>query len=575
MKKILLTLAIALGSKVSFSQVIFSGESPASIQGSYAMTYAPAGADWGVVDLLDPANAVLDTLVLISDGTAGDSLGCFAAVNGADVAGHIAILYRGECQFGTKALNAQNAGAIAVVIINNVPGGPVGMAGGDDGGSVTIPVVMIGDDAGAILVEEMQNGPVEVFIGNKTGFYPNDLGMLSRSVLRSKASAMPSLLAQTNADYDFQIGAWVYNFGFQDQTNLTLNATVEVGGVEVYNETSANVASLLAGDSVYLTLPDFSLATYDEGYYNMVYSVTSDSVDFYDFDNELGADFYINPTDFSYATYDQTLNVPNSSGGFRSTAATASYSACIAFRDPNASRVAATGMTFASVLGADAVQPTLDGEPMVITMYSYDDVFTDLNDAPNPIAGYTELTMGEFFYVGDPQGEMVSGEFNDQIVLEDNQRYFFCVTTYNPDLFIGFDPNADYTLNGNLYLQPYAPVESDGTFNPVGFGFDAIPGISVQFKDALLVNLEAEKLALDMRAYPVPASSQVTVDFKDNKVNFLEVLNVAGQRVVAQDVNTMDNSVFVDVNGLENGVYMFKMHLENGMSKTLQVVVSH
>jgi len=212
---------------------------------------------------------------------------------------------------------------------------------------------------------------------------------------------------------------------------------------------------------------------------------------------------------------------------------------------------------------------------MVITMYSYDDVFTDLNDAPNPIAAYTQLTMGEFLYVGDPQGEMVSGEFNDQIVLEDNQRYFFCVTTYNSDLFIGFDPNADYSLNGNLYLQPYAPIESDGTFNPVGFGFDAIPGISVQFKDALLVNLEAEKLALDMRAYPVPASSQVTVDFKDNKVNFLEVLNVAGQRVVAQDVNTMDNSVFVDVNGLENGVYMFKMHLENGMSKTLQVVVSH
>jgi len=449
------------------------------------------------------------------------------------------------------------------------------MGGGVDGGSVTIPVVMIGDDAGAILVEEMQNGPVEVFIGNKTGFYPNDLGMLNRSVLRSKASAMPSLLAQTNADYDFQVGAWVYNFGFQDQTNLTLNATVEVGGVEVYNETSANVDSLLAGDSVYLTLPDFSLATYDDGYYNMVYSVVSDSVDFYDFDNQLGADFYINPTDFSYATYDQTLNVPNSSGGFRSSAATNSYSACIAFRDPNASRVAATGMTFASVLGADAVQPSLDGEPMVITMYSYDDVFTDLNDAPNPIAAYTQLTMGEFLYVGDPQGEMVSGEFNDQIVLEDNQRYFFCVTTYNSDLFIGFDPNADYSLNGNLYLQPYAPIESDGTFNPVGFGFDAIPGISVQFKDALLVNLEAEKLALDMRAYPVPASSQVTVDFKDNKVNFLEVLNVAGQRVVAQDVNTMDNSVFVDVNGLENGVYMFKMHLENGMSKTLQVVVSH
>lgn len=576
MKRILLTLALALGSTVSFSQVIFSGEAPASIQGAYPMTYAPAGADWAaIVDLLDPANAVLDTLVLISDGTVGDSLGCFAAVNGVDVAGKIAVVYRGDCQFGTKALNAQNAGAIACVIINNVPGGPVGMAAGDDGPSVTIPTVMIGDASGATLVAEMENGPVEVFIGNKTGFYPNDIGLLNRSMLRSKASAMPALLAQTNADYEFEVGAWVYNFGFQDQTNITLNATAEVGGNVVYDETSTNVALLAAGDSIYLTLPDFSLATYETGYYDFFYTLQSDSVDNYEFDNEAPAHFYINETDFSYATYDRTLDVPNSSGGFRSTAATASYSACVAFRDANASRVAATGMTFASVLGADAAQPTLDGEPMLITMYSYDDVFTDLNDAPNPIASYTELTSGEYFYPSDLQGEMVTGYFDDEVILIDNQRYFFCVTTYNPDLFIGFDPNADYTLNGNLYLQPYSPIESDGSYNPVGFGFDAIPGISVQFMDAALVSLEAQKLALEMNVYPVPASNQVTVDFKDNKVNFLEVLNVAGQRVIAQDVNTLDNSVFVDVNGLENGVYMFKMHLENGMSKTLQVVVSH
>jgi len=575
MKKILLTLAIALGSAASFSQVIFSGESPVAIQGAYAMTFAPAGADWGVPDLLDPLNAVLDTLVLLDDGTPADSLGCNPAINGVDIAGNIAILYRGDCEFGMKAFNAQNAGAIACVIINNVPGGPVGMAGGTQGLNVTIPVVMIGDDSGAILIAEMQNGPVEVFIGNKTGFYPNDIGLLNRSILRSKATAMPSLLAQTNADYEFQVGAWVYNFGFEDQANVSLSATAEVGGTTVYDETSVIIPLLLAGDSVELTLPDFSLATYDEGYYNMMYTITSDSVDSYDFDNEFPVNFYINPTDFSYATYDQTLNVPNSSGGFRSTAATSIYSACISFQDANASRVAATGMTFSSILGADAVQPTLDGEPMLATMYRWDDVFTDLNDVPNPMISFTEVTSGEYFYPSDLQGDMVTVDFDDDIVLVDNERYFFCVTTFNPDLFIGFDPAADYTANGNLYLQPYTPIESDGTFNPVGFGFDAIPGLSVQFMDAALASLETEQLALNMSVFPVPASNQVTVDFKDNKVNFLEVLNIAGQRVIAQDVNTLDKSVYVDVNGLDNGVYMFKMHLENGMSKTLRVVVSH
>ena len=52
------------------------------------------------------------TAVLVDDGTAADSLGCGVLVNNAAISGNIAVVYRGTCEFGVKALNAQNAGAI-------------------------------------------------------------------------------------------------------------------------------------------------------------------------------------------------------------------------------------------------------------------------------------------------------------------------------------------------------------------------------------------------------------------------------------------------------------------------------
>ena len=109
MKKTLLTIALAFTGFCANSQVIFSVEEPASIAGGYELTYA-AITDWGVPDLLITANAVLDTVVLANDLTpTADSLMCDVAAVGS-LTGKIAMLYRGSCEFGVKALNAQNAG---------------------------------------------------------------------------------------------------------------------------------------------------------------------------------------------------------------------------------------------------------------------------------------------------------------------------------------------------------------------------------------------------------------------------------------------------------------------------------
>ena len=77
-----------------------------------------------------------------------NSTACTSVDPGAS--GKLAIVDRGTCTFSTKVRNAIAAGAVGVVVINNVAGDPIGMAkdglGGDD-----LPAVMISKNDGAAL----------------------------------------------------------------------------------------------------------------------------------------------------------------------------------------------------------------------------------------------------------------------------------------------------------------------------------------------------------------------------------------------------------------------------------------
>lgn len=84
--------------------------------------------------------------------------GCTAAATPADVAGKIAIIDRGTCNFTVKVKNAQLAGAIGVVIVNNAAAGLPGMGGAD--ASVTIPSVGISQAEGKAIYDAIAAGKV-------------------------------------------------------------------------------------------------------------------------------------------------------------------------------------------------------------------------------------------------------------------------------------------------------------------------------------------------------------------------------------------------------------------------------
>jgi len=80
-------------------------------------------------------------VILVNDGVGTTSDACEPIVNGAQLAGKIALIDRGTCNFTNKAAAAQAAGAVAVIIGNNVAGPAPGMTGVDP--TLTIPVVSI------------------------------------------------------------------------------------------------------------------------------------------------------------------------------------------------------------------------------------------------------------------------------------------------------------------------------------------------------------------------------------------------------------------------------------------------
>ena len=87
---------------------------------------------------------VIDAPAMMSDPLDG----CTEITN--DLSGHVAVIQRGTCYFSDKARNAQAAGALGVVILNNGGDDNVIMICGDDVGNcedIRIPLVFLQNES--------------------------------------------------------------------------------------------------------------------------------------------------------------------------------------------------------------------------------------------------------------------------------------------------------------------------------------------------------------------------------------------------------------------------------------------
>lgn len=151
---------------------------------------------------LPSANTLNGPIVLADDGTAPTANGCEPFIN--NVAGQVVLVDRGVCGFAVKAKNAQNAGALAVVIANNVEGAGAIALGGTDP-TITIASIGISLEDGNAIKAALPGVSVEYFVdptrrsgsaGGLVRLFAPTVVQLGSSISHFDTVATPNLLME-------------------------------------------------------------------------------------------------------------------------------------------------------------------------------------------------------------------------------------------------------------------------------------------------------------------------------------------------------------------------------------------
>ncbi|MDP2187283.1 MAG: T9SS type A sorting domain-containing protein [Sphingobacteriaceae bacterium] len=585
MKKLLLSLILGLLSLTShqaIAQVVGFVTQPTAVRGNYTIGVAASG--WGAD--LDTLTAVGQLRVLRSQGgtAVGDSLGCDTVLaNPSALAGKIAVVYRGACEFGLKAYGAQRAGAIGVIIINNAAG-VIDLGGGVNGINVTIPVVMISNADGATLRPFIDGDSTVAIIGQKRGQFANDFGFTPGNLVRPMDWAVPHTAAKNPGDYEVLLGAQIVNYGQNAQTNVNLNVKIDftnpAGSTStVYNQ--SNVLAALPIDSTLLiTVPSFDPNAYGRGKYLITYNVTATNSDDFDGDNVVTQSFWLTDTLYSKARLDTAGN-PIFSGGVRpSDAAAGPYEFGIWFYADRGHQVKVNKLKFSYVTNAGF---QLINETVVGKVSQWLDVNTNGLIDPGEM-----IEMGEGFYtytdsLGSASLRTVSitdiATNLPGVTLDSNGVYLFSMsyTGAQTGVFTSIDPQGNYTASSDIYLQYTAPVFV-AAWNPNGFGDDRVPAIVAIVEEVPETSSVNEiRNDLSIRVYPNPVRDELNIRIHaENAIGEVryDVMDIAGRIVMSGSkmVDGLNDQMTLSVGQLQEGLYTIVMKTNKGFNTSRFVV---
>ena len=600
MKKILLiiTLFTAIGAN---SQVVFKGVSPSSISGnSFDFEWAEPTGTWSttIPDFNLQNTFVQDTLELVVDNSLSGNNpaytiphplaneGCFDANGGAhsqpSLTGKIAVVWRGSCQFGLKAALAENNGAVAIVIINH-SGAPVGMAGGDSGLFINIPVVMISTTDGQLLLSEMANGPVEVFIGNKTGSSVNDLGSSKDVSNISKYGSVPTSFVQNGLN-NFDLGLTITNYGSDDNVPV-LNQTITGPSGYSYDTTITYGLLPAAQDTDYTYIPytETNLAT---GEYTINYNLSIlNETDQDSSDNIVTSSFSVTNDVLSRARTDQSTG--DIISNFYPSNYTLAMSSCMHFYEENLPiGTGAEGVYFS--VSSDSTP--LSAEFFQVAIYEWNDIqstgwgdFT-LNQL-NPVL------INDYFFADDSLKEKsVYHEFVDDdnnakpIKLEKFQRYLVCIEYQGGtalDIAFGYDNYLDYGSNslynpdfgaGRLNIDGIPPFNGTTGDWYTGWSSADAPSIGLKVGNYSFTNINENLIEGNYKLFPNPANSEINISSMGNTNYYnIEIHDLTGRLVKIENSRTSNNTT-LDVSDLKSGNYIIKITDINGKVESLKMI---
>ncbi len=178
-------------------------------------------------------NGISSNLVLyINTPTSPEeNTACSLAANALDLVGKIVLIKRGDCNFNLKVKNAQDAGTIAVIVMDNIDNNPTRLSMSSTGLlGIKIPAVFVTKEIGDSFIAEMANGVVNV-----------------------KLEVPPNLYLYADGDFDNGIIAHEYAHGISNRltggrTNTSCLTSPEQMG-EGWSDWVTLMMQLKTGDS--------------------------------------------------------------------------------------------------------------------------------------------------------------------------------------------------------------------------------------------------------------------------------------------------------------------------------------
>jgi PA domain. len=550
---------------------------PASIAKSVNYTIANDGdpattGDWG-----GPLSAISAEVA-----KANPYQGCSGVAPGS-LTGKIALVQRGNCEFGVKAKQAQDAGAIAVVIVNNIPGGPVGMGAGAVGGTVsnTIPVIMVSQDDGAAIEAALNQSLTVTMNFSKWGKgLANDLAIVDRGLSFGHSFAMPvgQMGNASNVDaYKMVDCAVIGNFGTADATGVEVHSKLtwvpDNGNPTVVKTHVMTVGNFAAADSIKSPFADEVYALPNAsgtGRFDMEYFVKSDVADDYAADDTMRQSFYVTSNILSKGRYNFATNEP-----FRSTYVrwgTADF-----MQGPFV-YIAKGGY------GVDDVQfavsngtpddPTLTG-PFDIFLYKWVDGANSQPQDGKMQSGENTLIASatkDQFGAGDTSGVVMNLRFVNKddntkpVVLQDNSWYWIAANIPAGN-FLGSDGELNYQprvwsrgkVSSGAVVEPFAITVggNDAAFNDdpsttaamfpsegstidvdsVGFAEQRdgqVAALPIRLTPHLVSVKNIANTVKDIELYPNPATDVLNVELnltEEAKQVRYTIIDITGKRV--------------------------------------------
>ncbi|MBS1772646.1 MAG: T9SS type A sorting domain-containing protein [Bacteroidetes bacterium] len=614
-RKILLTLGIvastllASPSMAQYANQIMGPrlivDAPSSLAGVKAFTYSSNTAMTG------PWGRALDSVWLnVEVVKAAPDITACGTIN--TVSGKWVIIMRGDCEFGLKALNAQNKGAKGVIIVNQHAGeGPVGMGAGASGSSVTIPVLMVSNIDGLAMLAALNNGQ-QLFISlAKWGFgNANDLALVPTSTACGPYGAVPlsQFASGSPAAYRYYTGAYVANTGTHKATNVMVKNNITftpVGGsaASVYTDSSIATGNFNPTDSIIEVFSPrtTSFSPTQLGTYTLNYSVSSDSTDQHPTDNTLTNTVDITANVFCKGRIDPVTQNPKASVFYRLNNNTSGF-----IWGPliyvNKGNYKADFVKLA-VYDGDTSKHSLNGNTLAVRIMKWVD---GSNSQPlDGIIEEKELTLksiaGRALTNADSNQQMMNlycfdaTGISGQFVTEDDSWYWLAVELpYTSNLWsLGCDGESNYfnrtkagqdfaTTKFSDYASPMysnsydAFIQTTDSVRMIAFGAagnrnasiadsadftqsrGSVPAVAL-FVSPFNVGVNTAKPAGEISLYPNPATEVVNAKISlanNTSVASIKVIDALGRTVYNEErKNFQQGEISVSVKGFAPGNY--------------------